>query len=112
MTRALLLLGVLALVACSDADAPPAVDETDVSYTVRGLYLGPLYDGEAASITHEAIPDVMEAMTMPFRLDDPALIEGLEPDTPIRFTFEDRGAGYRVTAVEPLPADTPLDLAP
>ena len=113
MIRFALLIALLAVAGCGgETDEAPPAQETDVSYTVQGRYLGALYDGEAASIAHEAIPGVMEAMTMPFRLADPALIEGLAPDTPIRFRLEDHGTGFRVTTIEPLPPGTPLDLAP
>jgi protein SCO1/2 len=44
-------------------------------------------------IRHEAIPGFMEAMTMPFRLEDPALLDDLKPgdrvEGKLRVEFED-----------------------
>ncbi len=112
MKRPALLL-VLALIGtgCAerpseDAPAPddsPSVEDAHVSYTLRGVFRGALHDGEAASIDHEALEGIMPAMRMDLRVADPALLDGLRPGAPIRFRMEDRGFGFRITEVEPLP---------
>src|SRR5690606_20528034 len=56
-------------------EAAPA-EEVSVGYTVRGVFLGALYDGQAATVRHEAVPGLMPAMEMDFRVADPALLEG------------------------------------
>ena len=121
MTRLAILL--LALLALGCAEPPAEVDEpargeaapaeeAGRSYTVRGVFLGPLYDGQAATVRHEAVPGLMPAMEMELRLDAPALLDGLTPGDPIRFRLEDRGGGLRVTEIERLPDGTVLDLPP
>ena len=111
MTRRIpaLALALLALAGCGGGAGGEA--EAGVSYTVRGRNLATLYDGAALSVDSEAIPGLRDAMTMDYRLADAALVAGLAPETPIRFRLEDRGDGLVVTSVEPLPPDTPLDLA-
>ena len=114
--RALSFLVLLTFVAtgCGEraTEAPQTADETDVSYTVRGAFVRSVYDGQAALIDHEAIPDVMPAMRMEFRVFDPALVADLEPGDKLRFRLEDEGRGLRIMEVEALPADTELNLAP
>jgi Cu/Ag efflux protein CusF len=39
-------------------------------------------------------------MTMTFDVSDPALLEGLEPGSPIRFDVEYKDGIYLVTAIE------------
>ena len=114
--RSLVFLGLL-LVGAGCAERPaepnaPAADETSVSFTVRGVFLGLRYDGQAASVDHEAIPDFMPAMQMDLRVTDPTLLDGLEPGDKIRFRLEDRGIGLGITEIERLPEDTVLDLLP
>ena len=109
MTRPALLLLFALAAGCAErpaevedparGEAPPA-EETDVSYTVRGVFLEPLYDGQAATVRHEAVPGLMPAMQMDLRLADPALLDGLAPGDSIRFRMEDRGSGLQVTEVE------------
>ena len=99
---------VLALVFAGCAERPAEVEdpapaeETSASYTVRGVFLEALYDGQAATVRHEAVPDLMPAMTMDLRLADPALLDGLAPGDSIRFRLEDRGSGLQVTEIERL----------
>ena len=99
--RPLLILLVLS-VGC--ADAPPKAP----TLTVRAVYLESMYDGQAMNVDHEAIPDRMPAMRMPFRVVDPAVLEGLAESTAVRLTLD--SASLAVVAVEALPDTTALDL--
>lgn len=82
-------------------DEPEAVTR----YVTQGAYEDYFEDSASVMLTHEEIPELhWPAMTMEFGLGNPALIEGLEPGTPIRFEFEDRGMGeFVVIAIEPEP---------
>ncbi|MEM8601002.1 MAG: hypothetical protein AAGF99_13875, partial [Bacteroidota bacterium] len=75
MPRLALVLVALALAACrSDVSTDDPATSAE-SYTVHGLYEGTRFEGAAVSVTHEAIPGVMDAMRMTLVLDDPAEVE-------------------------------------
>ncbi len=60
------------------------------------------------TIAHEEIPGFMPAMTMEFELRDPAVLSGLNPEDPIRFSPEHRSNSLSLLAVERLAeADPP-----
>ena len=102
--RAPLALALLALGACADAPPEPP------TLSVRGVYLQPMFQGEAMEVDHEAIPGRMPAMRMPFRVADPSVLDGLPEGAAVRLTLD--SASLRVLDVETLPAGTPLDLEP
>lgn len=113
--RSLLLLLALAAAGCAD-DAAPADTGSDPTVaealTLRGEVVGPRADGAALRVNHEAVPDLgMEAMAMDLALADPSLADGLAPGDKVSLTIE-ASPRLRITAVERLPADTPLTLAP
>ncbi|TFG93983.1 MAG: copper-binding protein [Myxococcales bacterium] len=64
---------------------------------VRGL------DAQAAVVTieHGAIPDLMMAMTMPFPVDDPAILEGVAIGDEIDFLVKRDGERFVVTQIRP-----------
>ena len=100
----LALLLALALAACSD----PAPDPQDL-VTVRGVFVEPLFDGQAARFDHEAVPGWMDAMTMPFAVSDPALVAELPRGTKVELVIDTTG-GANVVGLERLPAATELRL--
>lgn len=61
---------------------------TEQVFTVRGIVRGPLQDG-TLRIAHQAIPDYMPAMTMPFNIDPAALDQAarLHPGDGVEFKF-------------------------
>jgi protein SCO1/2 len=73
--------------------------------------------GREVTIRHEAIPGFMEAMTMPFHLEDPAALEDLRPGDEVEGKLEvtrenGRTTAYRLhdlTVSKPAPA-APLTL--
>ena len=102
--RALLALSLAAFAGCADPapEAPPTVE-------VRGVYLGPRYEGQAARVDHEAVGDRMPAMEMDLRVAAPAVLDTLTPGQPATFAL-DSASLTTVWAAEPLPPGTPLDL--
>ncbi len=113
------LLLALFLPACVDrTEPPPAPPEI---YRVNGL-VRQLPDPERPNselfIRHEDIPDFkdehghvvgMDAMTMPFPVADPALLEGLEVGDQVSFDLEvawDGAPPIRITRIEKLPPET------
>jgi len=57
------------------------------TYTVEGQILGFSDNDSTVYINHEEIPGFMEAMSMPFRVQDPNVLEGLNIGDAIRFEF-------------------------
>jgi Cu/Ag efflux protein CusF len=51
-------------------------------------------------VTHEAVPELMDAMTMGFEVADPRLLDGLQPGDAIRFTLRQDGQRLRIVAIE------------
>lgn len=60
-------------------------------------------DTENAEITldHGEIPGLMGAMTMPFPVADPKLLEGLQEGQSVEFDLEYRGGMYTVQGIRP-----------
>jgi len=107
-------------VAAAPAAAPDATADV---YIVRGEVATlppPERPTRGFYVHHEAIDDFrgsdgtivgMDAMTMLFPLDDPALLEGLAVGDKVELTYEVNWHGepmQRVTALRRLPADTEL----
>ncbi|MCU0670092.1 MAG: copper-binding protein [Myxococcota bacterium] len=73
------------------------------SSPVRGTGEGKVVSIDAAhaeiTIEHGDIEGVMKAMTMPFTVSDPRLLEGLAPGAAIEFDVEQRGERHFVTAI-------------
>ena len=104
--RPLLVLVLFALGAC--ADAPAGAPSATVE--VRGVFVRPMYDGQAMLVNHEVIPGRMPAMRMAFRLYMPALIDSVEEGARVRLTLD--SASLEVLDIETLPFETDLDLDP
>lgn len=51
-------------------------------------------------LTHEALPGLMEGMTMPFEAEREQLLDGLAPGDPVRFTLRQQGSRLLVVAIE------------
>ncbi len=92
------------LLACGGEDAQ--------RYSVRGQVVRIADAGRSLVVDHEDIPGFMGRMRMTLPLQDAAAAEGLEPGDKIAFEFfVSRGTGS-IGAIEELPEDTPLELAP
>jgi Cu/Ag efflux protein CusF len=54
----------------------------------------------AIFLTHEAMPGLMEAMTMGFEVEDPKLLDGLAAGDPVRFTVRRDGERLVLVGIE------------
>lgn len=98
------LLALAGLAACATPEP---------SHEVRGVYQGPSSTQGAVTIAHEAIPGVMEAMTMDFAFTDTAGLGALSPGDKVRFRLTMPAGGvFRVDGLTRLPDTTRLVLAP
>lgn len=68
-------------------------------YRVQAVVVEVSADDEVL-LDHQAIPGFMEAMTMPFRVEDPALLQGLEPGHRIEARLEIAENGGFLTSIE------------
>jgi len=107
MRIASFLLLALALLAtgCGGASEPEV-------HTARGRVAKVLKQGGELVIDHEEIPGYMAAMQMSIVVGDPSQARDLQPGDKIRFTLHIAERGAWIDTIEPLPADTPLTLAP
>ena len=103
---ALVLLVVAGLAACH-SDAPE--EDSRATVQIRGVYVRPMYEGQAAVIDHEPVFDRMPAMQMAFKVYTPALLDSLEPGDKVRITV-DSVSLTTITAIEPLSPETVLNL--
>lgn len=96
------LLPLLALAACSSPD---------IAHDVRGVYHGPAAIQGAVSITHEAVPGVMDAMAMDFVVRDTVGLGALRDGDKVtfRYVLPADGAPY-VERLVRLPDTTALRL--
>jgi Cu(I)/Ag(I) efflux system membrane fusion protein len=57
---------------------------------------------DSITLDHAPVPALKwPAMTMAFKLADPALARGLKPGQPVSFAFDKQGEDYRITAIAP-----------
>ncbi len=71
---------LVACATCSPSKSP-------LTYEASGRIVSLGADRHSVIIEHEEIPGFMPAMTMPFSLKDPALLNGLGPNDVVRFTL-------------------------
>jgi len=81
----------------------------EIAYPVTGTVVEVRGDNVVV-IDHDPISGFMEAMVMPFNVDDPSLLEGVDPGDQVRGTFVVGERSYlstlAVTAEAPSPAPT------
>lgn len=85
------------------AQARQALRERQASpetWTVRGIVRMVLPNVGGVYLTHEAIPGLMQAMTMGFQAETPKLLDGLQPGDRVRFTLKRRGEELLLVAIE------------
>ena len=81
-----------------------AARPTPESWTVRGIVRSVIPKLGAVFLTHEAMPGLMDAMTMGFEADAPQMLDGLAPGDPVRFTVRKDGERLVLVAIEKLRA--------
>jgi len=100
------LQGVMARAAAAPANAAASAPPAEAEYRVRGVVV----DIEADSLTldHEPVPALKwPAMTMPFKLADKKLAEGLKKSQVVDFSFVKRGDDHVITRLSPAASGAP-----
>jgi len=77
---------------------------TPQSWTVRGIVRSVIPKLGAIFLTHEAMPGLMDAMTMGFETEDAKLLDGLVPGDAVRFTVRKDGARLILVTIDKLRA--------
>ena len=101
-----LALALLAGCAEETVEIPPE------TWEVRGVFEGTEANGEVATITHEDIPGLMDAMQMGFLLTRPDEVAALAPGTKVAFRLDLVEGRIQASGFETLPDTTTLDLEP
>ncbi len=71
-------------------------------YVAQGVLRSVTPSGSHAVIAHEDIPGFMSAMTMPFELTDPTVLDAVAPGDAIVFVFTSGPEGVHIRSVEPV----------
>jgi protein SCO1 len=87
-----LVMGAFVLIGCGQrSSAPPKSDsagqqvQAQKSYPVRGVIKKVEASEKSVTIQHAEVPNYMPAMTMPFKVRDARLLEGLQPGDVVSF---------------------------
>lgn len=79
--------------------APPSIDVPSGTYDFTGSIVSVDRARNIVQIDHEAIPGVMPAMTMPYEVADPSLLQGLAPGDRVRGTLRVDSRGFVIIAL-------------
>ena len=71
-----------------------------LSWTVRGIVRSVAPPLGAIFLTHEAMPGLMEAMTMGFEVEDKKMLDGFSSGDHVRFTVRKDGERLILIAIE------------
>ena len=82
-----LLITMAALTACRSTSSGPAKSATQ-QYPVRGVVVSVDSADSEIELKHGTIPGLMEAMTMPYKVEDPAVLTEVHPGDAITATIE------------------------
>lgn len=103
----LTILWLLLITACGESE--PESNYT-VSHDVNGIFVSANPANLTATIIHEEIPEVMNAMRMSLRLDTFSSVADFEQGDKINFKLERVGVQWYARHFEKLPDDTELDI--
>jgi Cu/Ag efflux protein CusF len=101
MRRAFVVVVLAAVAAgCGGQAGSPDPAEAPAIYELRGTIVAVDVPRRIVEIDHEAIPGFMAAMTMPYEVADPALLQGLAVGDRVRGTLRVDSRGYVITALQ------------
>src|SRR5690242_7679007 len=90
---------------------PPAAPAGTREFTVKGVVKKIEPENGRMIIAHEAIPDFMDAMTMPFRVKDPASLPAIQAGDSVSFRLSVTAEESWIDNLVKIPALTPATTA-
>jgi Cu/Ag efflux protein CusF len=100
------LLVALSAAACGSNAGPTSATDTPAPpsgvYEIRGSIVAVDRAREIVEIDHEAIPGVMPAMTMPYEVAGPAVLEGIAVGDHVRGSLRVDSRGMIITSLQRL----------
>ncbi len=100
LTISLILVSLTSVLACSkNADGASAAPTSSTlsakpkRYDARGVIKAFAEGKKSVNIAHEEIPGFMKAMTMPFDVSSPAVLDGLKEGDAVEFSFTEESGG-------------------
>ncbi len=90
---------LLAMAGCGP-ETPPDAPPPSRSYQAGGVLQAFLPDGVHIRVRHDAIPGLMEGMTMSFAVADTSLLRGLAEGDSIRFVLTATGDDLAITRLD------------
>jgi protein SCO1/2 len=80
--------------------APEATNMATKDYPITGRVVSIAPDKSAITLDHEDIPGLMSAMQMPFTVEDPKILEGIEPDSQVEGRLKVDDGKYIITQLK------------
>jgi Cu/Ag efflux protein CusF len=68
-----------------------------LEHEIRGTVTAIAADRKSVTLDHEAIPGLMGAMTMEYRVKDSGLLEGIKTGDRVEGRLQARGTDYLIT---------------
>jgi protein SCO1/2 len=93
-TSQLLLLAIVLMVTGCQNNPEPANEKV---YDVKGKVVAVDATKKKVTLDHEDIPGLMKAMTMPFSVENEALLEGLKPGDEVAGKLTVKSGGQVLT---------------
>ena len=118
MKRAVLVAvafaAILAAAACRKSEPPKPVAGVEKPYALKGVVVSVDRAGGTVTVKHEAIPGYMEAMTMPFAVSEPKILEEVRPGDTIeaKLLVGDRGSHLEGIVVSRPPGTPSVETIP
>lgn len=104
MKKRVVIVLLLVLAGCSDAEGPkPLSEPSEKLYDMRGKILSRDIDDNTLNVDHEAIPGFMEAMAMDYSVRGAKVAELPPDDSRIQAKLHVTDRGYWLTDVKPIP---------
>jgi protein SCO1 len=96
-----LLLALMFVVLLIAGCKPNATNQSSAAeYDIRGKVMAVDTTNQTVTLDHETIPGYMEGMTMPFKVEDPKLLTGLQVGDQVQGKLKKTDSGAVITRLE------------